>query len=355
MRKSVSVDVNYGIRFTEEHQVDTFLNQLCTEIHSRLTEIHAKGKTITLKFLVRAPEAPVETAKFMGCGYCDHVTKSTTLQYFTDDLSIITRSILTIKNSLNLPPHELRGVGIQITKLNTGAVDQVKSNILKKMFNRVKEKKATLENVAKAEAKPSTSTMLATKLTVDSAAETNSDNNTNISLKKDSQSLRKVKSFSSTGSRDIHQLITNMDARTRVKLERIYEDLDLSTLAELPEDIRIEVLREQRDLLKLKNNRNKHGGGIKCKSLDELKATNEESTTHALFNIKGERISRPEEKVSDRNFLLEVNWREILLTWLENVNKPTECDSQMIADFFKELLIGQMLEELYLRLKFIQR
>lgn len=120
--------------------MDTFLKQLCAEIHTRLTEIRAKGKTITLKILVRAPEAPVETAKFMGCGYCDQVTKSTTLQTHTDDLSVITKTILSIKSSLNLPPHELRGIGIGITKLNTATADLPKSNVLKKMFSRVKEK-----------------------------------------------------------------------------------------------------------------------------------------------------------------------------------------------------------------------
>lgn len=65
MRKSVSAEVNYGIRFKDDQELDNFLHQLCAEVHSRLMEVSAKGKTITLKMMVRAPEAPVETAKFM--------------------------------------------------------------------------------------------------------------------------------------------------------------------------------------------------------------------------------------------------------------------------------------------------
>lgn len=51
-RKSVSAEVNYGIRFKNSAEAETFLRQVATEVHSRLAEVKMKGKCITLKFMV---------------------------------------------------------------------------------------------------------------------------------------------------------------------------------------------------------------------------------------------------------------------------------------------------------------
>lgn len=51
-RKSVSAEVNYGIRFTNNIEAETFLKQLAGEVHSRLLEVKMKGKCITLKLMV---------------------------------------------------------------------------------------------------------------------------------------------------------------------------------------------------------------------------------------------------------------------------------------------------------------
>lgn len=52
IRKSVSAEVNYGIRFTEIAEVEVFLRQLCNEVHNRLVDIKRMGKSITLKLMV---------------------------------------------------------------------------------------------------------------------------------------------------------------------------------------------------------------------------------------------------------------------------------------------------------------
>lgn len=224
----MSAEVNYGIRFTEDHELNTFLEQLCTEVHNRLTEISAKGKTITLKYMVRAQDAPVETAKFMGHGFCDHVTKSTTLSTSTCDLGTIRQTIFNIKNVLNVPPKELRGIGIQISKLDAIQNDPHKANPLKNLF-------------AKAEAKQK-------QLIVDKKPllpTTFEDN----SAKK--SSLRKIKSFSGTPSRDFNGNVKSKQSNQ--PFQKIFEELDLSVLAELPDDIREEVLQEQDRILKEKH------------------------------------------------------------------------------------------------------
>lgn len=158
MRKSVSAEVNYGIRFTEVDALDTFLRQLCLEVHNRLIEYHTKGKTITLKYMVRAEEAPVETAKFMGHGFCDNISKSITLNAPTCDLDVITQSIMSIKENLNIPPHELRGIGIQVSKLDATNNNNAapKTNLIRSMFEKVsvKNKSRPSEPSIDAQAEP---------------------------------------------------------------------------------------------------------------------------------------------------------------------------------------------------------
>ncbi|XP_041981157.1 DNA repair protein Rev1 [Aricia agestis] len=117
VRKSVSAEVNYGIRFENNEQCENFLKQLSEEVHSRLKQFKVLGKCITLKLMVRAKDAPVETAKFMGHGFCDVINKSVNLQISTDDLQTITREVITICKKQNIDPKEMRGIGIQITKL----------------------------------------------------------------------------------------------------------------------------------------------------------------------------------------------------------------------------------------------
>ncbi|XP_073836578.1 rev1 DNA directed polymerase isoform X2 [Musca autumnalis] len=142
IRKSVSAEVNYGIRFKTYEELETFLKQLCEEVHRRLLNIKRKTKCITLKLMVRAEEAPVETSKFMGHGVCDHITKSVSLTEYSNDLNIITRNILNTMKALDLPPHELRGIGIQLSKLDepTSEQEKPKENRIMNMFSKVKEK-----------------------------------------------------------------------------------------------------------------------------------------------------------------------------------------------------------------------
>ena len=50
----------------QDDEAEKFIGELSEEVSKRLTAMNARGKTITLKLKVRAKDAPVETAKFMG-------------------------------------------------------------------------------------------------------------------------------------------------------------------------------------------------------------------------------------------------------------------------------------------------
>ncbi|KAK3580894.1 hypothetical protein CHS0354_008176 [Potamilus streckersoni] len=116
-RKSVSAEVNYGIRFHTDSEAVKFVQELAEEVQSRLRNIDMKGKTITLKLMVRRPDAPRETAKFMGHGVCNNISKSVTLPMATDDAKVIGKECVAILRQQKAQAADFRGVGIQVHRL----------------------------------------------------------------------------------------------------------------------------------------------------------------------------------------------------------------------------------------------
>ncbi|KAL6433885.1 hypothetical protein ACFW04_005835 [Cataglyphis niger] len=136
IRKSVSAEVNYGIRFRNDNDAIDFLSKLSTEVCNRLTAVRAKGRCITLKLMVRAEEAPIETAKFMGHGLCNYITKSKNLIAAVDDVNIIRKEVINIWNQLHLTPEDMRGIGIQISRLEICKTKQNNKGNLINFFNK---------------------------------------------------------------------------------------------------------------------------------------------------------------------------------------------------------------------------
>ncbi|XP_036912680.1 DNA repair protein REV1 isoform X5 [Sturnira hondurensis] len=116
-RKSISAEINYGIRFTQPKEAEAFLTNLSQEIQRRLEAAGMKGKRLTLKIMVRKPGAPVETAKFGGHGICDHITRTVTLDQATDSAKIIGKATLNMFHTMKLNISDMRGVGIQVNQL----------------------------------------------------------------------------------------------------------------------------------------------------------------------------------------------------------------------------------------------
>ncbi|XP_059514959.1 DNA repair protein REV1 isoform X5 [Myotis daubentonii] len=116
-RKSISAEINYGIRFTQPKEAEAFLLSLSEEIQRRLEAAGMKGKRLTLKIMVRKPGAPVETAKFGGHGICDHIARTVTLDQATDSAKVIGKATLNMFHTLKLNISDMRGVGIQVNQL----------------------------------------------------------------------------------------------------------------------------------------------------------------------------------------------------------------------------------------------
>ncbi|KAG8907971.1 deoxycytidyl transferase, partial [Tulasnella sp. 417] len=117
-RKSVSAEVNYGIRFENNEQAEAFVMNLGTEVSKRLKAVSKRGRFMTLKIMVRKADAPLEAAKFLGHGSVDCYNKSAAISDGrggpTDDPVQIGEESWRLLKGFNFDPKELRGIGIQI-------------------------------------------------------------------------------------------------------------------------------------------------------------------------------------------------------------------------------------------------
>ncbi|KAI8075232.1 hypothetical protein BC940DRAFT_363262 [Gongronella butleri] len=145
-RQTVSAEVSWGVRFETHEQMETFLDNLITEVADRLQAIPTKGRHITLKVMVRAAHA-AQAAKHMGHGECDLQTKSVVLASATNDTSVLRTHVHRLMNSLAIPVADIRGVGIQISKLDQDG-DETDRNQLKLSFEKMKPHAPKIERDA---------------------------------------------------------------------------------------------------------------------------------------------------------------------------------------------------------------
>ncbi|KAK1068077.1 deoxycytidyl transferase [Friedmanniomyces endolithicus] len=117
VRKSVSAEVNWGVRFENQEQVDEFMHGLCGELHKRLLKERVKGKQLTMKVMRRAGDAPRDPPKHLGHGKCDTVNRSVQLGVATNQQGVILKEVLAMMKSFGISPGELRGIGVQMQKL----------------------------------------------------------------------------------------------------------------------------------------------------------------------------------------------------------------------------------------------
>ncbi|CAL9736988.1 DNA repair protein Rev1p [Monosporozyma servazzii] len=117
-KKSISLEINWGVRFNSMKQIDQFLNRATAYlIENKLKPDLSLTSSITLKILKRAQGAPMDPPKYLGCGRCDSLSQSSNLGVPSDDPGIIATELQNLFRILACPPLELRGVGIHFQKL----------------------------------------------------------------------------------------------------------------------------------------------------------------------------------------------------------------------------------------------
>uniref|UniRef100_A0AAR5Q402 DNA repair protein REV1 n=1 Tax=Dendroctonus ponderosae TaxID=77166 RepID=A0AAR5Q402_DENPD len=231
-RKSVSAEINYGIRFKTREECYSFLQSLAVEVFSRLSDIGMKARGLTLKLLVRAEGAPVETAKFLGHGVCDAITKSSTANLVFSTSEVIYKEAKAIYDKLNVSFAELRGVGIQLTKLEKNApINKAMSNFLKQ-----------------AEAKPAKEPSCSSEQAAPQPNPKDRDPKPKSSTSsKPLPRLSKAKSGTKGGKASAKgTMLQFLGQGSAGPFQVKREQIDLEVLKELPEDIRNELLKEYR-------------------------------------------------------------------------------------------------------------
>lgn len=116
-RKSISVDINFGIRFQELSEAEVLLQNLAKELQCRAEEAGVSGTQITLKMKLRKKSASRETKKYLGHGVCDNVSRSMALLQATRKASECSRLAVKLLRQVGPAAEDVRGMGLQLNKL----------------------------------------------------------------------------------------------------------------------------------------------------------------------------------------------------------------------------------------------
>lgn len=313
VRKSVSVEVNYGIRFNEDHETSTFLKQVAEELSKRLKEINKKGKLLTLKIMVRSKDASVDTLKFMGHGIVDKLSKSVALLASTDDAIMIHNNVLKLLSAFNVPPFELRGIGVQMSKLD----EEKKDSKLIEMFKKVAEKQQSGDAPRKIETfrfKTETSPKRPVKASPG---------------KKRGRPSKLLNTKNSTSLTDMFSARKN----TRISHKRIVEMIDPEVLAELPPEMVEEILKE-------------------------YQLPDEDEPDHASTSTGPQAVPKLEtpREPSDENIFLQQDWRSVMQSWIDDNDEDNIVWlAEKIQNDAAQLVRLKDIDLLYIAMKFLHR
>lgn len=120
-RESISVNVNWGVRFTNQVQAENFVYELTLEVENRMKSEGVKGTKLVLKVAKRASGAPFGTEKFLGCGKCEEVNKSYEFGVPTGDADVIGKKCVELLRNCQISPGELRGLCVSMKGLSDSA------------------------------------------------------------------------------------------------------------------------------------------------------------------------------------------------------------------------------------------
>ncbi|KAL2609061.1 hypothetical protein R1flu_027634 [Riccia fluitans] len=126
-RKSIGAEVNWGVRFETTDDAQKFLVSLSNEVATRLQNADTCGRTITLKIKKRKENAG-EPFKYLGHGICDSLSRSETLGYSTSSQDVLLRIGRQLYASLRIEPEDVRGMGLQVSRLESKNAGTEKRN-----------------------------------------------------------------------------------------------------------------------------------------------------------------------------------------------------------------------------------
>ena len=138
VRKSYSAEVNWGVRFDrgDDAKVRKFIQDIADYVSEELQHLGFVASALSIKIKRKKKDATTPY-KMLGHGPCDNFTKSTSFGIATSDPKVIGSEALRLYADLNIPPMELRGAGIMMTKLSFVASEQKLAGRMTKYFHPV--------------------------------------------------------------------------------------------------------------------------------------------------------------------------------------------------------------------------
>ncbi|CAE7486663.1 REV1 [Symbiodinium natans] len=116
-RKSVSAEMNWGIRCQDRSAAVKILTEVSQQLSERLLASDLRAIHLTLKLKIAVP-GWVEPIKRGGHGQCDDVSRSAPLPDASNEPSVLLRTAQHLFDTLSPDPVRLRGVGLA-AKLGT--------------------------------------------------------------------------------------------------------------------------------------------------------------------------------------------------------------------------------------------
>lgn len=110
-RQSLGVDINWGVRFQNQTQVSDFFKKITEYVCDRLQVSKLKASHITVKAKRRLYKG--EPGKFLGCGHCENLSKSTSMPS-TDNSDSLFKIGYPLFCRLSVEPADLRGIGLSV-------------------------------------------------------------------------------------------------------------------------------------------------------------------------------------------------------------------------------------------------
>lgn len=115
-RKTISVDLTYGVRFNTNEQFSNFIKDVSKELSVRARKVGRAGKSITIKLWVRHPDAKPTT--FLGHGKANTFSRSAQLTAPVMDAETIASTAERLAKEFHVPPAEIRGFGLSLSSLS---------------------------------------------------------------------------------------------------------------------------------------------------------------------------------------------------------------------------------------------
>jgi len=114
-RQSVGAEINWGIRFQNANQVETFMREFSEEVFNRLVKVGLSSSHVTVNVKKKLYQG--EPPKFLGCGRCEDFSKSIVLPSPVDSPAVLFRHAQSLLLKIAIKPDDIRGIGIHLKKL----------------------------------------------------------------------------------------------------------------------------------------------------------------------------------------------------------------------------------------------